>query len=114
MPMFDSVRLSVAEAVNNCIEHAYRYEAGHDIDISFELLDDNVTIRISDSGSPVPDGLFDDVHLPEYDPDDSETFPEGGFGLFIIKSQMDKVLYESHNGINTLTLIKLLGEAQAA
>lgn len=108
MPVFDAVRLSVAEAVNNCIEHAYSNEPGHPIEVSFEMATASVTVTIQDSGRAVPDGVFDCVQLPEFDPDDLSTFPEGGFGLFIIKTQMDDVSYQSCDGVNTLTLVKSL------
>lgn len=107
-PIYDPVRLSVAEALNNCIEHAYGNESGHSIDVKFEADPDSIRIVICDEGAQAPEGMWDNVALPEFDVADTYTLPEGGFGLYIIKSQMDEVHYGSSDGVNTLILVKRL------
>jgi serine/threonine-protein kinase RsbW len=44
----------------------------------------------------------------EFDPDDIDSIPEGGMGLYIIDQLMTDSNYSTDNGINTFTMKKIL------
>lgn len=101
-----AARLAVTEALNNVIEHAYEECEGHPISVSQSLEGDSLTVAIHDWGNPTPDGTLGPRSLPTFDMDDPESFPEGGWGLFLIQSHMDSVEYARDGERNTLTLTK--------
>ena len=80
----EDVKLAVAEACTNCIQHA---AGGQRIDITCETFPDGLTIRVRDfalgsEGSPTGPRRLSDAHLG------------GGLGVFLIRSLMDSVEYE--------------------
>ncbi|MEQ1738634.1 MAG: ATP-binding protein [Methyloglobulus sp.] len=101
------IEQALAEAVNNCIEHAYSGSEDYQILIKYTLSDDRLFIEITDEGKP-----FDPEHLNnlksdfDYDPFDIDNLPEGGFGLKVIKSCMDEVNYHREDGKNHWRLTK--------
>lgn len=103
----DSMRLCVAEALNNIVEHAYDGAEGKPIYADVNLSDDSYEILLIDEGKPMPDGVAPSGEA-EFDLDDFENLPEGGFGWMLIRSLMDVVEYERHDGCNVLRLQKQL------
>lgn len=108
----NEVELAVVEAVNNCIEHAYRNQDGHRISVELELGDEMVSIEIQDSGDPLDPALVENVKVNgmAFDPDDLDNLPEGGMGWFLINSMMDEVHYVSTAEHNVLSLRKRFSE----
>ena len=102
------IELCVVEAVNNSIEHAYRNEKGHEVDVVFTLHPDKLIVDIWDSGKPMDQECMEqkDVPLLEIDPNGLDNIPEQGRGLPIMKEIMDAIIYKTENGKNCLTLIK--------
>lgn len=98
------VELSVVEAVNNAIKHAYGNERGHEVEILVSFHGDRLTFQIVDNGRSL-----DPSHIPamDFDPDDLDSLPESGMGLHIIQSVMDAVEYGRYGERNILTLSKL-------
>jgi len=99
------VELALVEAANNVVRHAYRGEAGHVLEVVFTLERDQFTLEVADHGSPMPARPAPNL---EFDPSDVAHLPEGGMGLFIIHSVMDRVEYRSENGRNTLSMTRRL------
>jgi serine/threonine-protein kinase RsbW len=102
-----NIELSVVEAVNNAIKHAYNSESGHNVEVNISIFSNKAVFQISDIGKGMSSNQ---CHLnyscPDFEPDKIETLPEGGVGLHIINSIMDEVLYETVKGKNTITLVK--------
>jgi serine/threonine-protein kinase RsbW len=95
----NEIRLAVSEACANVIEHAYRGEPDHLIDLHLEIDAERVLVTIRDHGEP-----FDPQ---SYHPPDLDTPQVGGYGVFLIRSLMDEVHYEApERGGATLTLVK--------
>jgi anti-sigma regulatory factor (Ser/Thr protein kinase) len=93
------IELALTEAVANVIEHAYREEAGHRIELWAELDDPTVRICVRDWGE-----YFDPASYRGRDLDDPG---EGGYGVFLMSQLMDDVTREPQEGGGTLlTLIK--------
>lgn len=99
----------VVEAVNNVIEHAYRGEPGHSLTVSVGIGDDGMAeIVLEDHGQPLPAALLAGAPpaMPDFDADDLDSIPEGGFGLALIWTLVDEVRYESRDGTNVLRMFK--------
>lgn len=102
------IKLSVSEAVNNCIIHAYGNETGHEVEVVLAMEADRLLLKVCDTGHPMnPDilssscarGIPDDVEGIE----DAEI---GGRGLSIIKKLMDTVDYETAGNKNCLVMTR--------
>ena len=104
------IELCVVEAVNNCIEHAYEKEKGHEIEVLFRLYQDRLVIVICDMGKSMGQNCLAqaDRSVLETDPDHIDTIAEQGRGLAIIKEIMDVVDYETKDGKNCLSLTKFI------
>lgn len=91
--------LAVSEACANVIKHAYGGQAGNPIELQLAIDRHSLVLKIRDTGIK-----FD---LEGYQPPDLSEPHEGGYGVFIIRSLMDKVEYDtSAERGTTLTLVK--------
>jgi len=80
----EDVKLAVAEACTNCIQHA---EGSEQIQITCETGPDGLTVRVRDFGRGArPEGI-----QPRRDEE-----RVGGLGVFLIRSLMDSVEYDIH------------------
>lgn len=102
------IELCVVEAVNNSIEHAYRNEKGHEVEVVFTLYPDRLIVDVCDTGKPMDQECMEqkDPSPLEIDPNDLDNIAEQGRGLPIIKEIMDSMTYKTESGKNYLTLIK--------
>jgi serine/threonine-protein kinase RsbW len=94
----DQVVSAFGEAFNNVVLHGYDDSRG-DVEIEVEPLHDRLVIRVMDSGK-----CFDLSQVPDPDLD---ALPEGGLGVFIMRSFMDEVTYTAGSP-NVLSMTKLL------
>ena len=99
----DTLRLCLAEALNNIVEHAYDGAEGKPIYADVRFKPESYEIMLIDEGKPMPDGQIP-VGSGEFDLDDFENLPEGGFGWMLIRSQMDRLDYERREGCNVLLM----------
>lgn len=97
------VELSVIEAVNNVIKHAYGNQKGHEVEILVLLHLDRLSFQIRDTGLPLDP---DRIQTMDFDPDNLGALPEGGMGMHIMQSVMDQVEYRRCGDYNVLTLSK--------
>ncbi len=104
----DSMRLCMAEAMNNIVEHAYDGADGRMLYAHVTLEPGRCEVQLIDEGKPMPGGILPDGTV-SFDEDEVETLPEGGFGWLLIRSQMDGIDYERREGCNVLRLEKRLG-----
>jgi anti-sigma regulatory factor (Ser/Thr protein kinase) len=82
---------AIVEVINNCIQHAYRNQAGQPIEISYELGIDRVKFEILDCGP--------EFRQPEHTPAAS-TYSESGRGLGIINAWVTGLRFERVSGWN--------------
>lgn len=96
------LELMIVEALNNVVEHAYLEEAGNEINIELEMIEQAISIRIKDKGIAAPGSvLIEGSELP-----DVTALPEGGWGLCLIQALADTIEYHRHSSHNTLILTK--------
>jgi len=103
--IIDPILISLMEALNNSIEHAYIEKAGNNIDVIVSISPIKVEISILETG--IPRTNFEKPKL-QFNPEDLSSAPEGGMGLFIIDNLMDSTSYSSNHGVNTTTFCKML------
>ncbi len=87
------------EAFNNAVIHAYEgIQMPGAVEVELEVGPDALMVRIIDHGQ---------AFVPEEVPEpDLAALPEGGLGLFIIRSFMDEVTYARENERNVITMVK--------
>ena len=98
-----AVQLAVDEACTNIIEYGYRDMKGENIECTFNIVPDGLTVILKDHGKP-----FDPTSVP--DPDFTSDIKKrqlGGLGVFLMRHMMDKMSYESLGEAgNVLTMSK--------
>jgi serine/threonine-protein kinase RsbW len=96
---YDEVISAFGEAFNNVVLHGYGEKSG-ELEIEVEPREDSLTIRLLDYGETFFD--LDTVPTPDLD-----SLPEGGLGIFIMRSFMDDVTFLAGTP-NVLSMTKFL------
>ena len=98
-----AVKLAMDEACTNIIEHAYGVANGGDIECTCTVDQACIRIMLRDHGEPFDPTLAQDPNLTL----ELEDRPIGGLGIFLMKTLMDEIHYESlgESG-NLLTMVK--------
>lgn len=104
-------KIAVSEAVTNAVKHAYSANEAGDISVGFAVFNDKVEIIVADNGQS-----FDyeqiKTQLGPYNEDDNINYlREGGLGLFLIETLMDKVTFKKEPGV-TISMTKYISESQ--
>lgn len=107
----EDLKVAVAEAITNVVEHAYDGNEAGEVTIGFGVYDERLEVMVADRGDS-----FDLKNIKRqigpYRPNESiETLREGGFGLFLINALMDKVEINNEYGVIVL-MTKYLDEAE--
>ncbi len=93
----EDLKLAVAEACTNCIQHA---SGSTSVSIACQIFSEKIVVTVEDGGRAVVSGL-EPKALGEPKP--------GGLGVFLIRSLMDDVEYELNPDAGTkLTMTKFL------
>ena len=94
----EDLKLAVAEACTNCIQHA---SGGDSVAITCRMFADKIVLKVEDTGTGASAGELAPRRLGE---------PKvGGLGVFLIRSLMDDVEYELNPESGTkLTMTKFL------
>lgn len=95
----EDLKVAVAEAVTNVVEHAYNDDESGEVTIGLGVYDERLEIMVADRG-----GSFDLKEVknkigPYQSNDSVETLREGGLGLFLINALMDKVEINNEYGV---------------
>jgi serine/threonine-protein kinase RsbW len=95
-----NISLAAREAAVNAVMHGNRQDAAKKVDLSLELSDQALTIRVADQGEG-----FDPDSLP--DPLAPENILRGsGRGIFLIRTFMDELKFRRLESGTELTLVK--------
>jgi len=96
------LNLALEEVLSNIIFYAHNDNLKHTIDIDFSLMNNKLSIQITDDGK-----AFNPLEMES--PDTQAPLEErepGGLGIFLVKQLMDKLYYERNNKQNILILEK--------
>lgn len=98
-----AVQMAVYEACTNIIEHAYGGEGRGNIEITWRIRADTLTVILRDHGHP-----FDPTGVPSPDLEASLKERNGrGLGLYFMRRLMDEVRFEfGPDSGNVLTMVK--------
>ncbi|NOY82761.1 MAG: SpoIIE family protein phosphatase [Kiritimatiellaeota bacterium] len=107
-PDCHDVELAITEACNNIVRHAYRGAADQPVWLSIQRRKDCLYFRIEDC-APISFQI-DEVGAPPLRWDSLADVPEGGWGVFLIRSTMDEVRHTRQGDRNRLELVKRLPE----
>lgn len=95
-------RLVAEEGLSNIIRHGYTDAARHSIEVTLERAGGEIRLVLRDDGRP-----FDPLAAPTPDLDrPPEERPEGGLGVHLVKTLVDRADYRRENGINVLRLVR--------
>jgi serine/threonine-protein kinase RsbW len=97
------IAIAVTEAVTNAVCHGNRNDPQKKVDISLEMTNDRVTIKVKDRGSGFnPEAINNPLK-------EENLLKQAGRGIFIVKSLMDEVKFEimPDNGTNLLMVKKI-------
>lgn len=97
------VKIALAEAINNVVEHAYADISPAQIQVRCRLHQNWLEILISDTGNPLPEFRVPDG-IPAALGATRDDLPEGGFGWFLIHELTSDIRYERDSGSNRLSL----------
>lgn len=106
----EDMKVAVTEACTNVVLHAYSNSQPGEIEISFELEENGITIRIKDEGSSFKYEPAESKSVTLHDKELSEV-TSGGLGLFMMHALMDKVEVFSGRGTEVI-LTKLIGRKE--
>ena len=94
--LIHDLALVSSEALTNALRHGEH--AGASVGLTYTICSDKIMITITDHGSGFDP---DTVELPDFD-----QCPEGGYGIYIMKTIMDDMRYEKTTDGNNLILTK--------
>ncbi|MFC7394892.1 anti-sigma B factor RsbW [Scopulibacillus cellulosilyticus] len=95
----EDIKIAVSEACTNACNHAYQANEDGKISIRIDSYDDRIEIIVGDRGKSF--NFQDKIgNLQPIDPNMSlEKINEGGLGLFLIETLMDKVTISGDSGV---------------
>ncbi len=98
----EDLKVSISEAMTNATVHAYNENDGGEITIGFGVYENRLEIMVADHG-----GSFDLSQVkkeigPYRQSESIENLREGGFGLFLIDTLMDKLEIKNDYGVIVL------------
>jgi serine/threonine-protein kinase RsbW len=94
--LIHDLRLVSSEALTNALRHGEC--SGAQVRLAYTLYSDRIVIALTDHGAGFnPDA----VNLPDFD-----ECPEGGYGIYIMKTIMDDIRYEKTTDGNNFILTK--------
>lgn len=106
------IELCTAEALNNCVIHAYKLQPGQLVEMCVSRDGFEIIVEISDCGTAISSSELERsrASLQDTNPGDLDFIPVNGRGLSIIQSVMDSLEYKSLNGTNRLTMTKRISQ----
>lgn len=109
----EDLKIAVSEAASNVVNHAY--EEGGEMTIGFGIYPNRIEIMVADNGESFKlNDIKADIGPYDRSTEDIENLREGGFGLFLINTLMDKVEINNKHGVIVLMTKYLSGTEVAA
>jgi serine/threonine-protein kinase RsbW len=94
----EDIKIAVSEAVTNVVNHAYADSEKGQVRIGCNIFDDRIEITVVDQGKSF-DVESISKNLGPVDGKSVDQLNEGGLGLFLIDTLMDKVEISSEAGV---------------
>lgn len=102
------VEVCVVEAMNNCVEHAYRLDPTREVELKAAVFTDRLVLEVCDSGISADPAVLDAARdkISESESANLEDIQEHGWGLAIIQKVMDSCEYKPGAAQNRLLMTK--------
>ncbi|TDQ36717.1 anti-sigma B factor RsbW [Aureibacillus halotolerans] len=98
----EDVKVALSEACTNAVHHAYQDDEDGEIKIGFGVYEDRLELMVSDSGKSIDLNGIKKKLGPVSTDTPVDHLTEGGLGLFLIDTLMDKVELTSEAGVVVL------------
>lgn len=96
----EDIKIAIAEACTNVVNHAYPTEVEQDsMHISFAVFENRLELTVADQGGAVDVDELGKGRGPVKKDQPVEDLKEGGLGLFLIETLMDKVEIRGESGV---------------
>lgn len=97
----EDLKIAISEAITNAVTHAYKDEddGEGEVTIGFGVYEDRLEIMVADHGGSFNLRDIKSNTGPYNENVSIENLREGGFGLYLIKSLMDKVEINNDYGV---------------
>jgi anti-sigma regulatory factor (Ser/Thr protein kinase) len=99
----ERLKTTVGEATMNAMEHGNKYRAEVPVEVQVEVVDRDLMVRITDSGSGPPPAKAGDVPDLEAKLGGSQT--PRGWGMFLIARMVDEVRVSGNSDHHTIELV---------
>ncbi|MGP4081926.1 anti-sigma B factor RsbW [Pseudalkalibacillus sp. R45] len=94
----EDIKIAVSEAITNAVNHAYGSKDEGEIRLSYGMFDDKLEITVMDKGKSF-DLEATKLSTGPVNGKPVEQINEGGLGLFLIETLMDKVNISDEAGV---------------
>ncbi|MHA6253005.1 anti-sigma B factor RsbW [Oceanobacillus sp. CAU 1775] len=95
----EDLKVAVSEAITNAVTHAYEAGEQEEIKLGFGIYEDRLEVMVADRGVSFNlEEVRQEIGPYKHD-EPLETAREGGFGLFLINTLMDKVEIHDKSGV---------------
>lgn len=115
LPLIQARSLSLKRLIGNLINNSKRYGA-EPIELSAELLEDQIRIRVADNGTGIPEDQIADLMQPFVRGNEARTVQGSGLGLAIVKRIVDihqgelTIQNREHGGLEAIITLPLQPE----
>lgn len=104
----EDIKIAIAEACTNVVNHAYEEgQKENNMHLSFSVHEDRLELVVADQGGSVDVQELKEGRGPVNKEQSVEELKEGGLGLFLIETLMDRVDIHGENGV-VITMTKFL------
>lgn len=107
----EDLKVAISEAITNAVTHAYDDQDQGEVTVGFGVYEDRLEIMVADHGGSFKLEEIKDGIGPYKNTESVENLREGGFGLFLINTLMDKVQINNNYGVIVL-MTKYLHETE--
>lgn len=107
----EDLKVAVSEACTNAVQHAYKDDTRGEVVIGFGLYHDRLEMMVADNGNSADLEQIRRDLGPYEEHHNVEFLREGGLGLYLIETLMDKVIIHQNQGV-TVFMTKFLEREQ--
>lgn len=100
--LIEDLKIAASEAITNAVQHAYKDKEDGEVTIDFSLYPDRLEVMVSDKGDSFDLEKVRELAGPYTEDVQIEFMREGGLGLYLIESLMDKVRIHYDGGITVM------------
>lgn len=107
--VIEDLKVAVSEAITNAVTHAYGKDDIGEVKLGFGIYEDRLEMMVADRGVSFD---LEEVRKeigPYHKSESIDDIREGGFGLFLINTLMDKVEIHDKRGV-IIVMTKYINE----